>query len=104
MFRVGRARRSNRCEVPSPPMAAAWMVEGLSAKACALGLPALWAAALTLRFKPWVRLPEKSGLRAMRIGLALAILIGIALPAAAADGFDIVIPGRPGVPIIINGV
>jgi len=37
-------------------------------------------------------------------GLALAILIGSALPALASEGFDIVIPGRAGVPIIINGV
>ena len=36
--------------------------------------------------------------------IVLAILTGAALPASAADGFDIVIPGRPGVPIIINGV
>ena len=44
----------------------------------------------------------------MRAGLVLAIflaiLIGTALPACASEGFDIVIPGRPGVPIIINGV
>ena len=40
----------------------------------------------------------------MRAGLVLAILIGTALPACAGEGFDIVIPGRPGVPIIINGV
>src|ERR1700720_5009210 len=40
----------------------------------------------------------------MRAGLALAALIGMALPAFAGGGFDIVIPGRPGVPIIINGV
>ncbi|WP_249780641.1 hypothetical protein [Bradyrhizobium sp. dw_78] len=40
----------------------------------------------------------------MRAGLALAFLIGTALPAVAAEGFEIVIPGRPGVPIIINGV
>ena len=40
----------------------------------------------------------------MRVGLALAILIGTALPAFAGEGFDIVIPGRPGVPVIINGV
>jgi hypothetical protein len=33
---------------------------------------------------------------------ALLILIGTSLPAFA-DGFDIVIPGRPGVPIIMNG-
>ncbi len=40
----------------------------------------------------------------MRARLALAILIGTALPALAGGGFDIVIPGRPGVPVIINGV
>jgi len=40
----------------------------------------------------------------MRAKLALAILIGTTLPALAGGGFDIVIPGRPGVPIIINGV
>ena len=40
----------------------------------------------------------------MRVGLALAILIGTTLPALAGGGFDIVIPGRPGVPIIINGI
>jgi hypothetical protein len=40
----------------------------------------------------------------MRAGIVLAILIGAALPAYAGEGFDIVIPGRPGVPIIINGV
>jgi hypothetical protein len=40
----------------------------------------------------------------MRIGLALALLIGTTLPTVAGEGFDIVIPGRPGVPIIINGV
>jgi hypothetical protein len=40
----------------------------------------------------------------MRAGLALAVLIGTTMSASAGDGFDIVIPGRPGVPIIINGV
>ena len=40
----------------------------------------------------------------MRAGLGLAILIGATLPALAGGGFDIVIPGRPGVPIIINGI
>jgi hypothetical protein len=39
----------------------------------------------------------------MRAAQALLILIGSTLPALAGDGFDIVIPGRPGVPIIING-
>jgi hypothetical protein len=41
----------------------------------------------------------------MRAGFALAILIGTTATAFAAEGgFDIAIPGRPGVPIIINGV
>ena len=40
----------------------------------------------------------------MRARLVLALLIGTTLPAFAGGGFDIVIPGRPGVPIIINGV
>ena len=40
----------------------------------------------------------------MRIGVALAILMAMTSAAFAGGGFDIVIPGRPGVPIIINGV
>jgi hypothetical protein len=40
----------------------------------------------------------------MRAISALLILIGTSLPAFAGDGFNIVIPGRPGVPIIINGI
>jgi hypothetical protein len=42
----------------------------------------------------------------MRAGVALAVLIAMNSTAFAggAGGFDIVIPGRPGVPIIINGV
>ena len=40
----------------------------------------------------------------MRAGFALAILIGTMATAFAAGGFEIVIPGRPGVPVIINGV
>jgi hypothetical protein len=41
----------------------------------------------------------------MRIGLALAILIGTTLTAiAGSNGPVIVIPGRAGVPIIINGI
>ena len=39
----------------------------------------------------------------MRTIATLLIVIGTTLPAVAADGFNIVIPGRPGVPIIING-
>ena len=42
----------------------------------------------------------------MRAAIALAILIGTSVTALAggSGGFDIVIPGRPGVPIIINGI
>src|ERR1700733_4931418 len=44
----------------------------------------------------------------MRAARALLLLIGTTLPAlspaSANDGFSIVIPGRAGVPIIINGV
>jgi hypothetical protein len=40
----------------------------------------------------------------MRARLALAILIGTSSAALAAGGAVIVIPGRPGVPIIINGI
>jgi hypothetical protein len=40
----------------------------------------------------------------MRAGWALGILIGTTWTALAGDGFNIVIPGHPGVPIIINGV
>jgi hypothetical protein len=40
----------------------------------------------------------------MRTGLALAILIGTAAAALADSSPVLVIPGRPGVPIIINGV
>ena len=40
----------------------------------------------------------------MRAGIALAILTGTCCTAFAGGGFDVVIPGRPGVPVIINGV
>jgi hypothetical protein len=40
----------------------------------------------------------------MRSGLALAFLIGTNWAALADSGAVIVIPGRPGVPIIINGI
>jgi hypothetical protein len=40
----------------------------------------------------------------MRTGLALAILIGTTAAALAEGGPVLVIPGRPGVPIVINGV
>ena len=41
----------------------------------------------------------------MRVAIALAFLLGTTWPVLASDiGPVIVIPGRPGVPIIINGV
>jgi hypothetical protein len=40
----------------------------------------------------------------MRFGLALAILIGTTATALAQGGPILVIPGRPGVPIVINGL
>jgi hypothetical protein len=40
----------------------------------------------------------------MRAGLLLAILMSSPSAALAGGGFEIVIPGRPGVPIIINGI
>ena len=40
----------------------------------------------------------------MRAAQALLLLIGTTLPASANDGFNVVIPGRAGVPIIINGL
>ncbi|MGJ4925895.1 hypothetical protein ACQR1I_11295 [Bradyrhizobium sp. HKCCYLS2038] len=40
----------------------------------------------------------------MRFAPALAILIGTASPVLASEGFEIVIPQRPGVPVVINGV
>jgi hypothetical protein len=40
----------------------------------------------------------------MRALALFAFLVGLPATALAADGFDIVIPGRPGVPIIINGI
>jgi hypothetical protein len=40
----------------------------------------------------------------MRLVVAAAILIGGMRLAFAGEGFDLVIPGRPGVPIIINGI
>ena len=40
----------------------------------------------------------------MRMRVTLAILMAMTSTAFAGGGFDIVIPGRPGVPIIINGV
>src|SRR3977135_1078019 len=51
---------------------------------------------------------QSIGTLTMRAARALLLLIGTTLaassPASANDGFSIVIPGRAGVPIIINGV
>src|SRR5215831_2339758 len=40
----------------------------------------------------------------MRLSTALAIFFGLTSSAFASEGFDLVIPGRPGVPVIINGL
>ena len=40
----------------------------------------------------------------MRFVTALAILIGMTPAALASDGFNVVVPARPGIPVIINGV
>ena len=40
----------------------------------------------------------------MRIGVTVAFLMATTSMAFANEGFDIVIPGRAGVPVIINGV
>src|SRR3954471_16716803 len=40
----------------------------------------------------------------MRVGVAMAFLIAMSSQALAGGGFEIVIPGKPGVPVIINGV
>lgn len=40
----------------------------------------------------------------MRVRVTLAFLMAMTSTALAGGGFDIVVPGRPGVPIIINGV
>ena len=40
----------------------------------------------------------------MRVGVTLAFLIAMSSQAFAGGGFAIVIPGKPGVPVIINGV
>jgi hypothetical protein len=40
----------------------------------------------------------------MRVRVTLAILIATTSAAFAGGGFDVVIPGRAGVPVIINGI
>lgn len=40
----------------------------------------------------------------MRFATAMAILIGSASASSASEGFDLVVPMRPGVPIVVNGV
>ncbi|HKU08964.1 MAG TPA: hypothetical protein VJR30_23100 [Bradyrhizobium sp.] len=40
----------------------------------------------------------------MRVGVAAAFLMAMTSSALAGGGFEIVIPAKPGVPVIINGV
>ena len=40
----------------------------------------------------------------MRALALAALLLGLPATALAADGFDSVVPGRPGVPIVVNGI
>src|SRR6266481_1280147 len=40
----------------------------------------------------------------MRLRLALAMMVAMTSAALASEGFDLVIPGRPGVPVLVNGV
>jgi len=40
----------------------------------------------------------------MRVVCALMMVVGVPLAASANDGFSIVIPGRAGVPVVINGI
>jgi hypothetical protein len=40
----------------------------------------------------------------MQLRAALALLIAMTSSALGSEGFDLVIPGRPGVPVIINGI
>ncbi|WP_216074258.1 hypothetical protein, partial [Acinetobacter baumannii] len=40
----------------------------------------------------------------MRVGGAMALLVAMTSSALAGGGFEIVIPARPGVPVIINGL
>jgi hypothetical protein len=46
----------------------------------------------------------RAGPASLASTILVAVSIGTAAPCFAAEGFDIVIPGRAGVPIIINGV
>jgi hypothetical protein len=48
-------------------------------------------------------LPDRMQEFFMRVISALVVLLSGPLPALAGDGFHVVIPGRAGVPIIING-
>src|SRR6185437_14472708 len=74
-------------------------------KACALGLPSVWRLVLTLAGHAWIRVTGLSGLYAMRAVLALTVFLGsIGAASAQSTGPVIAIPGRPGVPVIINGI
>src|SRR5271154_4112345 len=70
-----------------------------------LGLPRGSGAALTLLFNHWLKLgvEQPDTEHSMRLPLALAFVIATT-SAALAEGFEVVIPGRPGVPIVINGI
>jgi hypothetical protein len=72
--------------------------------AWALGLPAVRLVALTLGLLRSIRVMPVIGTEIMRAAFALAFLIATTATAAAQTGPVIVIPGRPGVPIMINGV
>src|SRR3954464_15443975 len=49
-------------------------------------------------------LPDRMQDTSMRVIVTLFLSLGSVVPAVAASGFNIVIPGRAGVPIIINGI
>jgi hypothetical protein len=49
------------------------------------------------------RAREQPNVKPIRLATALVVLLGTA-STSLADGFDLVIPARPGVPVIINGI
>src|SRR6185437_13337159 len=71
----------------------------------ALGLPGDCRSPLTLRAAHSVmdRAREQPNVKPIRLATALVVLLGTA-STSLADGFDLVIPARPGVPVIINGI
>jgi hypothetical protein len=60
--------------------------------------------ALTIQPKASVSFAREDRKPSMRAGIALAILIGATSAALADSSPVIVVPGRPGVPVIINGI